>query len=437
MGRLLNQPRPDGPFVVLKHRNYRLFFVGGLTSNVGRWFQAITIPLIVFELTGSAAWVGIAGFVQILPMALMSPVGGALADRYPRRRVLMTTQSLLALVALGFSAMWFGGVRTAEAYIGVSALAGVLAGLSLPAWQALVSELVRREQLLAAITLNSAQFNASRMIGPAMAGFFVAALGPGWAFAVNALSYLAIISALALMRLPAREIETGGRLHPGREFAEAARYAFAHRGIRTAIFTVAFIGFFGFAIQSLAVTIAEDVFDRGEQGFGWMLSAVGLGAVSVSPFIARLASRFGRTRVQETALVIYGFGVMVVGSAPTFFVALIGSLLMGAAHLSSASTLNTAIQLQVDERLRAKVLAVYLTMLTASAPIGQVALGQLIDQTSARFGFIFSASAMLVVAFVVVWRGWLDGLNGEDGEVTEPLGGQLHPTAPATSRDRH
>ena len=421
-------------FSVFRIRNYRLFWFGGLLSNIGRWFQTIAIPIVVFDLTDSAGWVGLAGFAQIMPMALMGPFGGAIADRYPRRQVLLVTQTLQAFVALGLMALWFSGVREAWAFVAVSVLVGLTAGLNLPAWQAIVSELVPREHLLAGITLNSAQFNASRMVGPALGGAAIAWFGPGWAFFVNAISYGAVLTGLALMRLDAVHVRPEGRMRPLREFAGAARYAFANQGIRTAILTVSLIGFFGLSLQTLMVTIAEDVFEQGEQGFGWMLSAVGLGAVLTSPLIAMAAGRFKRSQIQQTALLLYAGGSLVIATAPVFSVALIGSFMMGAAHLTSASTLNTAIQLQVDEAVRAKVLAVYLTMLTASNPLGQLSLGQLIDRTNPRFAYTLAGAAYITIGLWLLVGRRLRGLDAEAGEITEPFGGDVQPTAPAPPR---
>ncbi|MEM9202615.1 MAG: MFS transporter [Actinomycetota bacterium] len=419
-------------FSVFRIRNYRLFWFGGLTSNIGRWFQTIAIPIVVFDLTGSAGWVGFAGFAQIMPMALMGPLGGAIADRYPRRTVLFFTLSLQALVAFGLMALWFSGVRDAWAFVAVSVLVGLTAGLNLPAWQAIVSELVPREQLLAGITLNSAQFNASRMVGPALGGAAIAWFGPGWAFFVNAISYGAVLTGLALMRLePKTRTPPEGRIRPLHEFAGAARYAFANQGIRTAILTVTLIGFFGLSLQTLSVTIAEDVFGRGEQGFGWLLSAVGLGAVLMSPVIAAAADRFRRSQIQQAALLLYAAGSLVIAAAPYFWVALIGAFMMGAAHLTSASTLNTAIQLQVDEAVRAKVLAVYLTTLTASNPLGQLLLGQLIDRTNPRFAYTLAGAAYITIGLWLLAGRRLRGLDAEAGEVTEPYGGDVQPSAPS------
>jgi len=364
----------------------------------------------------------------------MGPYGGAIADRYPRRKVLLVTQTLQAFVALGLMTLWFSGVRSPGVYVAVSALVGMTAGLNLPAWQAIVSEIVPREQLLAGITLNSAQFNASRMIGPALGGAAIAWFGPGWAFFVNAISYSAVLTGLALMRLDIVHRRPEGRMRPLREFAGAARDAFRSEGIRTAILTVSMIGFFGLSLQTLSVTVAEDVFDQGERGFGLLLSFVGLGAVSMSPIIAGAAQRFRRSQLQQTALVLYAMGALVIAVAPVFAVALAGGFMMGAAHLTSASTLNTAIQLQVDESARAKVLAVYLSMLTASNPIGQLILGQLIDRTDPRFAYGVAGGAFLVIAGFLAVGGRLEGLDTDAGEITEAYGGELQPTTPAPPR---
>ncbi len=395
----------------LRERNFRLFWISGIISNTGRWFQAVAIPLIVLQITGSAGWVGIAGFAQLLPTALVGPIAGAIADRHPRRRVLLITQSIQAVMALGFMAMWFGGIRSVWAYVGASVVAGAAGGLNLPAWQAFVSELVPRDQLMSAITLNSAQFNAARMIGPAMAGVMIAAVGPGWAFGVNAVSYTAVLVALTMMKLKALPVGDSTPMRPMREFAETLRYVRARPGIMMAIGAVSLIGFFGLSVQALSVVIAEDVFGRGGSGFGLMLSMVGLGAVLSAPAITSLSARYRRSRIQGVALVLYGVSIMILAVSPWFMLALVAMMIMGAAHIASASTLNTAIQLQVDEGVRAKVLSVYLMTLLAANPVGQLSLGQAIERFGPRPSFAAAGMGMMAVALFLGVSGRLRGLD--------------------------
>ena len=415
-------------------RNYRLFWIGGLISNIGRWFQTVAVPIVVFDLTGSAGWVGLAGFAQIMPMALVGPWGGAIADRFERRRVLLVTQVVQALPAVGMAGLWFGGVRSATAYVVMSVLVGVSAGLNLPAWQAIVADLVPRERMLAGITLNAAQFNASRMIGPALGGAAVAGFGPGWAFVVNATSYLAVLTGLALMRSERAHVPPEGPVRPVRDYLDAGRAAFAHRGIRTALLSVAMIGFFGLSMQMLSVTVAEEVFDQGERGFGYFLSCVGLGAVLSSPFIAAAASRFRRSQIQSFAFLLYAAGTLVVAFAPVFTVVLFGGFMMGSAHLTSASSLNTAIQLQVDERVRAKTLAVYIAMMTAANPLGQLLLGQLIDATDPRFAYTVAGAMFAAIGLWLTIGRRLDGLDVEVGVYEPHAAAGVHPSAPAPPR---
>ncbi len=430
-GELVEAP---GAFAALGHRNFRVFWIAGIISNSGRFFQAIAIPLVVYDLTRSAAWVGLAGFAQLLPMSLLGPLAGALADRYARRRILIVTQSLQAVASLGFVALWFGGVRSPTVYVLASVVAGVAAGLNLPAWQAFVSELVPRDTLMSAITLNSAQFNTARLLGPTLAGIVIAAFGPGWAFIVNSASYGATEGALLWMRVPRVHPEPSERMRPLREFVATVAYVRTQRGIVTAIATVSLIGFFGLASQMMSVVIAEEVFDRGERGFGEMLSAVGLGAIIASPLVAKLAQRVPRSVIQQYALVVYGFGILAVGLAPNFRLAQVALLVMGMAHIASASTLNTAIQLQVDETVRAKVLSVYLTVLLLANPLGQLALGQVIDLVGPQETYVLSGALLFAIAAALMATGRLAGLDAEFGSYEPAAAAEAHPSTPVPPR---
>lgn len=430
-----------GAFAALRIRNFRVFWIAGIISNSGRFFQIVAIPIVVYGLTESAAWVGFAGFAQLVPTALLGPLAGALADRYARRTILIITQLLQAVTSFGFVALWFGGVRSPTVYVAASVLAGVASGLNLPAWQAFVSELVPRDILMSAITLNSAQFNTARLLGPTLAGIVIAAFGPGWAFTVNAVSYVATVSALLWMTVPRVHPERTSRMRPWREFVAAIAYTRTKPGIITAIATVTLIGFFGLASQMMSVVIAEEVFDRGERGFGEMLSAVGLGAIIASPIVAKAATRVSRSAIQGTAVAVYGIGIVGAGLAPHFRLAQLALLVMGMAHIASASTLNTAIQLQVDENVRAKVLSVYLTVLLIANPIGQLALGQSIEWIGVRETYALSGTVLFGVAVVLMTTGRLRGLDAElasyDTSPSKPVPPHVppettaHPGAPA------
>jgi len=204
---------------------------------------------------------------------------------------------------------------------------------------------------------------------------------------------------------------------------ETLAYIRRKPGIVTAIGAVSLIGLFGLSVQTMSVVMAEDVFHRGGGGFGFMLSMVGLGAVLSSPASTHLAGRYRRSRIQGTALVLYGISISLLSVAPWFGLALVAMMIMGAAHIASASTLNTAIQLQVDEGVRAKVLSVYLTSLLAANPIGQLVLGQAIERFGPRKSFAAAGLLMLTTAAFLGLSGRLKGLDVDLGS-DDPLGSQ-------------
>ena len=231
-------------FASLRYRNFRYFWIGGLISNTGRFFQVLTLPVVIWQLTRDPGWVGFTGFMQFLPMALMAPVAGPLADRYPRRKMLMVTQSMMMVIALLFAAMWWSGVRWPFAYAAMAVLAGAAGGLNLPAWQAFVSELVPRRLMLNAVTLNSAQFNSSRLLGPVLAGVTVTTAGPGTAFALNSVTYVAVIVALWAIDVPGvARAASAQPLRPVRNLVDTMRYIRRRPSIDIAIATVAVVGF--------------------------------------------------------------------------------------------------------------------------------------------------------------------------------------------------
>ena len=404
----------SSPWLSLSDRNFRLFWMGGLISNTGRWFQSVAIPAIIWELTESAAWVGFAGFSRMAPMALVSPIAGALADRYDRRKLLLVTQSLQAFATGLLMLAWILGNRTPEVFIALSALSGLFGGLNLPGWKAFISDLVDRDRLLNAITLNSMQFNASRMFGPALAGVALAAFGPAWAFFINFVSYGAVLAALVMIDV--RTGPSGGEREPFapmRDFIETIGWIRTHRGISQAIVTVGLVGFLGMPIQILAVVFAEDVFGSDARAYGIMLTMIGLGAVLTAPFIAGPGSNINRSRLEAIALGVYVAGIVGFALAPNLPFAFLALLAVGSAHLTSASVLNTAVQVQVPEARRAKVLSVHMMVVTLSSPLGQLALGGVMEDVGPRQTMLGAGLVMAAISAVFIVSGRLRALDDE------------------------
>ncbi|MCB1015026.1 MAG: MFS transporter [Acidimicrobiales bacterium] len=394
------------------HRNFALFWTGAVLSNTGTWVQNVTVPFVVFQLTGSAGWLGVAGFAQLFPAWLMGPLGGVVADRFPRRTVLLVTQSAMAVLALAEAAVWAAGVRNAVVIVGIVAVSGVVAGLNIPSWQAFVSELVPREDLLNAVTLNSAQFNASRAFGPALGGIVLATSGVTWAFLVNGLSYVAVIAALVLIRVPVIATRRTGRPRVLAEFAATIRYTRTKPGIVTCILVVIALGLFGSPVFTLLVVFADDVFGVGRGLYGLLGAALGLGAILGTPVVAGWGSGLLRSRLITGALVVYGASLMAFALAPGYWWGVAALLVAGAGYLAVASTLNTTLQLLVDEEMRGKVLALYLMGLTGTVPLGNLAQGWLTEAIGPRPTVLLGGAAFLAV---VLWLGSRRRLRLMDG----------------------
>jgi MFS family permease len=390
-----------------RYRNFTLFWSGALLSNTGTWVQNVTVPFVVFQITDSGAWLGFAAFAQLFPAWLMGPLSGVIADRFPRRTVLLVTQSLMALLAFLEAAVWAAGVRSPHVIVGIVALSGFVAGLNIASWQAFVSELVPRDALLNAVTLNSAQFNASRAFGPALGGLVLYGLGPTWAFLINALSYGAVLGALALIRLPRVAPPPGDRPKVFAEFAATVRYTRSMPGIVTCILVVMCLGLFGSPVFTMLVVFADDVFHVGEGLYGVLGAALGLGSILGLPIVAGWGSGLPRSRLIGGALWIYGASLLAFALAPGYWVGVVALLVAGAGYLAIASTLNTTIQLQVDERMRGKVLALYLMGLTATIPLGNLVQGWAVDLIGPRPTVAVAATAFLAVAAVLASRGRL------------------------------
>jgi predicted MFS family arabinose efflux permease len=370
------RPGPPGrrwppALVALQHRNFALFFAGALLSNAGTWMQNLAVPYVTLQLTDSAVLVSIASFFVMVPILLMGPLGGSLADRCDRRQLLLWAQAGQAVFALALWAAWSAGVRSLPALLLLVVAGGFVNGLNIPAWQAFVSELVPRSALLNAVTLNSAQFNGAKALGPAVGGAVLAWFGPGAAFLVNGISFTTVILALLAMRVPRRDPRLLARRAPvWSSFVATLRYARSRPGILGCFVAVTALGALGSPFVQLLPVFARDVFDVGDGAYGLLGAGMGIGSVLALPLVAGRVAQSTRGRVVTGAVAIYAVAVIVFGASPWYGVGLGALVVAGGCYLAVASSLNTAMQLQVDESMRGKVLAVYVMLLTASLPAG-------------------------------------------------------------------
>ncbi len=383
------------PLDPLRERQYRRFWLAAFVSNTGGWMQNATIPYVVFLITGRAGDVGIAGFFHYVPFVLVGLVGGSLADRFPRRRLLVVSQLAQVVVAVALWAVVASGEATTANLSALGFASGLLGGVNTPIWQSFVAELVPRDLLLGAVTLNSAQFNASRALGPFLAGVVIAVWGPAASFALNAASFLVVVAVLCVLRVRSddrrllRPESTGIR--------DALHHVRRTPAILTCCAAIAVIAALGSSLFNYLPVYGESEFGVTGARLGLLLGASGIGAVLVTPLLLGFQHRIeGATRL-AVAMLVYGASVVVVGAVPSFGVAVAALLAFGGAYLVIAATINTTIQLVVREDLRGKVIAVYLMCLTGALPVGLLVWGQAADVVGLRTTTVVAGVALVGV----------------------------------------
>lgn len=407
--------RPSAPgrrYPALAYRNYRLFWTGGVLTNNGRWTQYVATYWIVYQITESAAWVGAAAFSSFIPMLLTNPVAGHVSDRFDRRKVLLCTNSACSVLAVLMAAAWGAGVRSIGIWMVLLLAGGFVYGIQLPTWQSFVAECVPREHLRNAITLNSTQFNAARTFGPALGGVLIGTVGPGWALFVAAACYGPVLTALSMIRAgdlfrPDRSAEPapGATREEGADHApsilgdyrDSVRYVLASPGIRVAIGTTALVSTMGQPVVQQIVVFAEEVFEVSPFWFGMLGSAQGLGALLAAPLVVGELGQVRRSRIQVVATCGYGVALMLFAAAPVFWMGFVGLGLIGCMHLGSASNLNSTVQLQVDDAIRGRVMALYLMGVLGVSPFANLAMGAAIS--------LFGPRPVVAVAGLVVLGG--------------------------------
>ena len=363
-----------GTFAALALPNYRIFAAGALVSNVGTWMQRVAQDWLVLDLSGgSGVAVGITTALQFVGMLALSTYAGVIADRFDRRRILLVTQTWLALcaAALGLLAVT-GRAETWHVYL-IAFLFGLGTAFDNPARQAFVYELVGPDRLPNAIGLNSATFHAARIVGPAVAGFMIAGFGTGWAILSNAVTYLAFL--LALRLLDPWQLQIEPRTERGRgQIREGFRYVRQDRQILLAMGVALFVGTFGMNFQLTSALMAQQEFGLGAQEYGLLGTFVAVGSLTGALLAARrTAAPSGRFVVG--AALAFGAVEVVAGLMPTYATFAAVLPVMGLACLLTLTAANAAVQLRVDPALRGRVMALYATVLLGGTPIGAPIIG--------------------------------------------------------------
>ncbi len=390
-------------FVSLSNRNFRLFASGQLVSNTGTWMQRVAQDWLVLSLTaGSGTALGVTTALQFLPVLLFSLWGGVVADRLPKRPVLICTQAAAGTQALILGVLVLTGTVHIWQVYALAALLGVTAAFDTPVRQSFTPEMVSRRELPNAVALGSATFNLGRVFGPAVAGVLIAAVGTGWVFVINAASYLAVIAGLLLMRTSELRPTPPVPRAPG-QLREGLRYVLARHDLLLVVLITFAVGTFGLNFQITTALMATHVFDVGAREFGLLTTAFALGSLGGALLSARRAGRSGRRPSLRFVIGLAGgFAVLeaVAGLAPTYATFFLLLIPTGLLAISFATSANPFVQLGSEPQMRGRVISLYMLMFMGGTPVGAPLIGWLAERAGARWSLI--AGGLITLAFIAV-----------------------------------
>ena len=388
-------------FRALRHPNFRLFFWGQLVSVIGVWMQSTAQQWLVYRITGSQTSLGLVTFVNFLPVLLLSLFMGVIVDQFPRRKILLLTKVWFMLLA-GLLALltWLGIVQYWHILL-LAFLLGIGNALDMPARQAFVVEMVddNKSDVMNAIGLNSTLFNVARIVGPAIGGAVVAALGEAPAFAINGLSYLSVIFALLLMKFSLPAI-TSSRANPLEKLKDGFRYISSEKAILGLVAMVAAFSMFDFGSLTLIPVFAKDVLHIGAAGFGNLLSWQGVGALIGALLLVIFGDHFQKGKTLLFSRLLLGPGIIGLALSRTPWVSMAFMALIGFSFITQLVFTNTLIQTIVPDELRGRVLSTYTWALGGFYPLGSLAMGFLGDRIGAPSAALFSGiGCILLVLF--------------------------------------
>jgi MFS family permease len=381
----------------LHHRNFQLFFSGQMVSLIGTWMQSIAESWLVYRKTGSALKLGAVGFASQIPVFLVAPLGGIVADRFNRRRIVICTQISSMILALIFATLTLTGVIQVWHIFVLAALLGVVNAFDIPARQSFLVDMVGKEDLMNAIALNSTMFNGARIIGPAVAGILVARIGEGWCFLANGLSYIAVISGLLMMRVvkPARLASHGPALT---HLIEGYRFARHTTPIRSLLLLLGLVSLVAMPYTVLMPVFADQILHGGARGLGILMGATGVGAMLGALTLATRSGVLGLGRWVAFSCGGFGFFLVLFSFSHIFWLSAAFLLPVGFCMMLGMSSSNTLIQAMTPDHLRGRVMAMYTMMFMGMAPFGSLFAGAVAEHLGAAFTVSVGAVACIGAA---------------------------------------
>jgi MFS family permease len=398
---VLGQLHWRNTFAALHHRNFRLFIGGQLVSLTGTWIQNTAQGWLVYQLTNSKLMLGLVAAAGSLPLLVFSVWGGSVADRHSKRQIVIWTQTAMMLAALVTSLLIWAKLIHVWHIAALAAVAGLAMAFDMPARQAFMVEMTNREDLMNAISLNSSIVNGARVVGPSIAGFLMAGVGVGMCFFLNALSFLAVIAGLLLMRLPAfsppeRHASTWDHM------TEGFRYAWGQRRIRIILILFGIVGTFGWSYSVLMPAFARDVLGVGQSKYGMLLSANGVGALLGALTVASLGRQANRRVLVLGGLWVFSGMLLLLALARSYAMAMIYLAVAGWGMLLFFSTINTLLQTTASDEMRGRVMGIWALIFGGMTPLGGLVAGTLSHYFGVRWAVSLGALVCALAGWVVL-----------------------------------
>jgi MFS family permease len=382
----------------LKHRNFQLFFSGQMISLVGTWMQTVAQSWLVYKLTGSGLLLGSVGFASQIPVFLVAPIGGIVADRSNRKHVVIATQVASMILAFALAALTLThaiDTRIWLIYV-LAAMLGVVNAFDIPGRQSFLVDMVGREDLMNAIALNSSMFNGARVIGPAIAGILVASIGEGWCFFANAVSFIAVIAGLLMMKITPRKPEQHASMME--HIAEGFRFAQRTTPVRNLLYLVGLISLAGVPYTVLMPIFADRILHGGAWGLGLLMGATGVGAMVGALTLASRTGVRGLGRIAAFSAAGFGASLVIFAFSRNFIFSMIILVPTGFALMTQMACANTLIQAMVPDRLRGRMMALYSMMFMGMSPLGGLFSGITADWIGAPWTVAIGGIACVIAA---------------------------------------
>jgi MFS family permease len=402
-----------------RHRSFRIFFAGQLASLIGTSMQQAAQLWLAYQMTGSASLVGVIGFATQGPIFLLGALGGVVSDAFDRKRVLLVTQGLSMLLALVLAALtlpvpalhWDPHIRVSH-LVAIALLLGIVNAFDVPTRQAFLTDMVGRSDLISAVALNSSMFHASRIVGPALGGFVITAVGEGGCFALNALSFLAVLASLIAIRLDPRPAGAG---RARRRLVDGIRYAYANRAVRSLLLLLGLVSLTGAPYFVLLPVFAKSILHLDARGLGLLMGAAGAGSLTGALRLSVRSHTRGLRRTVALSATVAGLGLLALSQSHALWPAVIALVPIGFGLTSQLASTNTLVQTNVPDAMRGRVVSVYAMMFMGLMPFGALLAGAVAQRIGVSATVAAGGTACLIGAAVFAGFGW-EALRLDSGD---------------------